>query len=56
MSPSSSVQGRTIRESGGKQNNLLERDLKVPRQCPLVLLVVILLQEDEASGSEKYEA
>jgi hypothetical protein len=44
---------RKQRESGGKQSSQLERGLKVPRQCPLVLLLEVHLKEGKASGREK---
>jgi hypothetical protein len=41
-------------KGGGEQETLfLSLVLKVPKQCPLVLLVEVLLREGEYLGSEK---
>jgi hypothetical protein len=38
---------------GERNNFLLSRVLRAPRQCPLLLLVEIYLREGEDLGSEK---
>jgi hypothetical protein len=43
----------TTFKGGGKKSKLFSSVLKVPRQCPFVLLVEVCLRKGEALGSEE---
>jgi hypothetical protein len=46
------VSGITFGGGVGEQEIFLPPVLKVPRECPLVLLVALCLREREASGNK----